>query len=161
MYKIGEYIVYNKEVCLIKDIKTKYINDIDYYILSPLDDKSLNIKIPVNNEFIRKIINKKEALNLIEEIPTIEIIEINDKNIESIYKQYINSSDLRDLVKIIKTTYLRNEDRLKSKRKIGEIDDQYFKKAEKLLYDELSISLDKTFDETKEFVLKKVEELIK
>lgn len=161
MYKIGEYIVYNKEVCLIKDIKNKYINDIDYYVLRPLDDKSLNIKIPVNSESIRKIIDKKEALKLIEEIPTIEIIEINDKNIESIYKQYINSSDLRDLVKIIKTTYLRNEDRLKSKRKIGEIDDQYFKKAEKLLYDELSISLNKTYDETKDFVVNKVEELIK
>lgn len=49
MYKIGEYIVYNKEVCLIKDIKNKYINDIDYYVLRPLDDKSLNIKIPVNS----------------------------------------------------------------------------------------------------------------
>lgn len=72
-------------------------------------------------------------MKLIEEIPTIEIIEINDKNIESIYKQYINSSDLRDLVKIIKTTYLRNEDRLKSKRKIGEIDDQYFKKSRKII----------------------------
>lgn len=35
------------------------------------------------------------------------------------------------------------------------------KKAEKLLYDELSISLNKTYDETKDFVVNKVEELIK
>lgn len=161
MYNIGEYIVYNKEVCLIKDILKKYIDDNDYYILKPISDKSLNIKIPVNNDSIRKIIDKKEAIELIESIPNIDSIEINDKNIENIYKQYINSGDLKDLVKIIKTAYLRNEDRIKNKRKIGEIDDQYFKKAEKLLYDELSISLNKTFTDTKKYVVNKVEELIK
>lgn len=65
------------------------------------------------------------------------------------------------LIKIIKTTYIRNKERVDNKRKIGEKDDTYFKKAEKLLYTEFSLALNMTYDETKDYVLSKVEENIK
>lgn len=159
MFKKDEYVVYKKDVCKIEEIKTKYIDNKDYYVLSLVNDDSLKIKIPVGSDDLRYVITKKEALYLIEKIPNIEKINTNDKAIENIYKELLLSGNLEDLIKIIKTAYLRNEERLQNKRKIGEIDDSYFKKAEKLLYTELSISLNKNYEETKKFVVNKVKEL--
>lgn len=160
MYKIGEYVVYKKDVCKIKEIKKNYIDNKDYYVLNLIIDDSLKIKIPTDAiDDLRYVISKKEALELINEIPNIEPININDKMVENIYRNLLLSGNLKDLIKIIKTAYLRNEERLQNKRKIGEIDDSYFKKAEKLLYTELSISLDMNYDKTKDFVVNKVKKI--
>lgn len=156
MHKVGDFVVYKKDVCKINDIK-----DNSYYVLSPIDDETLKITINISNNLIRDLITKDECEDLIKSIPNIDIIKVPDKNIENEYKKLLSSGDLKDLVKIIKTTYLRNENRLSSHKKIGEKDDSYFKKAEKLLYNELSISLGFTFEETKKYINDKVESLIK
>ena len=43
-----------------------------------------------------------------------------------------------------------------SRKKISEIDDSYFRTAEKFLYNEFSIVLNKTYDETKDYVINEV-----
>jgi len=161
MYKVGDFVVYKRDVCKVKEIKQ--INDEQYYVLVPIDDDSLTINVPLDNspKLIRVIISKKESEDLIRSIPSIPIISANDKLIENEYKKLLSSGDLKDLVKIIKTTYLRNEDRLSNHKKIGEKDDNYFKKAEKLLYNELSISLEISYDDTKKYIKETVETLIK
>jgi len=158
MFKLGDYVVYKKDVCKIKEIKN--IKNISYYVLNPIDDQTLSITIPLNNNSLRKIISKEESLNLINSIPNIDIIKIQDKLIENEYKNLLNSGKLEDLIKIIKTTYLRNEDRINNHKKIGKKDDNYFKKAEKLLYNEISISLGLSYDETKKYIKESVEKLI-
>ena len=45
MYKLNDYVVYRKDICKIKDIKEKYYNEEDYYILESLTDKSLKINM--------------------------------------------------------------------------------------------------------------------
>ena len=156
MFKINDYVVYKRNVCKIKEIK-----DNTYYVLVPIDDESLVITIPINNPNIRNIISKEECEKLIDSIPNIEVIKVNDKLIENEYKNLLNSGKLEDLVKIIKTTYLRNLDRLSNHKKIGEKDDNYFQKSENLLYNELSICLNLSYEETKEYVIKKVTSLEK
>lgn len=149
MYKIGDYLVYKKDVCLVKDIKN------DHYILTPVLDSSLTINIPANNDlgFIRDIISPAQAELLIKSIPDIKPIDIEDRQLENEYKRLLQSGNLEDLIKIIITTYERNEKRINNNKKIGEKDNNYFKLAEKCLYNELSLSLNKTFDETKEYVI--------
>ena len=127
MYKVNDYVVYKRNVCKIKEVKN------NLYVLNPIDDESLIITISKDNNSIRNIITKEESLNLINSIPNIDIIKANDKLIENEYKNLLNSGRLEDLVKIIKTTYLRNKVRIDNKKKIGEKDDNYFKKSEKLL----------------------------
>ena len=46
-------------------------------------------------------------------------------------------------------------------KKISDKDKIYFDKAEEYLYSELSIALNMTIDETKEYIISKVKELIK
>ena len=72
----------------------------------------------------------------------------------------MHNGSFESLVKIIKTTYIRNENRKKNKKKLSEIDEEYFIKAESYLYNELSIVLNLSFEETKDCVIKRVSELI-
>lgn len=158
MFKVGEIIVYKKEVCKIKEIKEKYIQNKDYYIMNPIEDETLVINVPIDNEKnLREVITKEKAKKVIENISNIEPLDINNKNIEFEYKQLLNEDSLENLIKIIKTSYLRNFEREKNKKRISDIDKMYFEKAEKRLYNELSISLNLTYDETKEYIINYLE----
>lgn len=159
MYKKGQYIVYRHDVCLIKDIKENKVKKATYYVMSPLDDKSLTIDFPTEDKMnlLRNVISTDEAKELIKKIPEISPLEdINEKNIESKYKELLKTGNYEDLIKIIKTTYLRNEDRINNKKKISEKDDSFFKLAEKYLYNELSISLNMSVEEVKNYIFEVV-----
>lgn len=157
MYKVGEIIVYQKDVCKIKEIKENHIQGKSYYVLIPIDDDSLKIDVPTENNMIRNIISKEEAEALIQKIPDIDILNINEKNMENEYKKLLEGNCLEDLVTIIKTTYLRNQERLQNKKKISEKDESYFEKAERRLYNELSVSLGMSYHETKEYITNSVQ----
>ena len=164
MYKENDYLMYRKDVCRVREVKKNNVNGLDYYILVPIDDESLIIEVPVDNRmgWIKDIISKEEALRLIDSIPFIEPLKnIDDKYIENTYKDLIYNGTKEDLIKIIKTAFLRNEERINNKKKISDRDSNYLNRAEKYLYNELSIVLNMTFDETKDYIISKVQELIK
>ena len=161
MYKIDNYIIYKREVCKINDILPNYYNGNDYYILSPLSDNTLKIKVPTSNQEIRELITKEEIDKIIASIPKIDIIDASTKELEGIYKKLISNDNYEDLIKIIKTTYLRNEERVNNNKKTTDKDTYYFNLAEKYLYEEFSIVLNLSYDETKEYVINKVSSLVK
>lgn len=161
MYKINDYIIYKREVCKINDILPKFFKDNDYYLLSPLSDDTLTIKVPVNNKEIRSLIAKKDIDKIINDIPNIEPVNSDTKSLEGIYKDLLSSGSHTDLIKIIKTTYLRNKERIDNNKKTTDKDNYYFNLAEKYLYQEFQIVLNLTYDEAKEYVINKVAKLSK
>ena len=161
MHKINDYIIYKRQVCQIKDIIPKYYKDNDYFLLSPLSDNTLTIKVPIDNKEIRNIISKKEVDRIIDEIPSISSIDSDTKSLENIYKELLQSGTHEDLIKIIKTTYLRNKERIDNNKKTTDKDNYYFNLAEKYLYEEFSIVLNLTYEETKKYVTDKVSNLVK
>ncbi len=131
--------------------------------MAPIDDDSLTINIPVEDKmgFLRDIISIDKANELIRKIPKINPIEdINEKNIEGKFKELLNDGGYENLVRIIKTTYLRNESRVNNKKKASEKDTTYFDLAEKYLYNELSIALNMTVNEVKNYIFKIVNDNI-
>lgn len=159
MFKENDYVIYKKDVCKIKTIKHNAMNGNDYYVLLPIDDESLVIDVPTDNRmgYLRNIITKEEAENIINQISKIEILDnINEKNIENTYKELLYNGNHEDLIKIIKTSYLRNQSRINNKKKISDKDTKYFELAEKYLYNELAVALNKTVDETKEYIIDKL-----
>lgn len=125
----------------------------DYYLLSPIDDTSLTIKVPVTATCIRDILTAQEAEAIIKEIPNVPCIDSDDKSLENIYKELLSTDDPLDLVKIIKTTYLRNKKRVDNGKKISDKDNNYFQVAEKSLYNLLGISLNMSYEECKKYVI--------
>lgn len=145
-----DYIVYRKETC-------KIIGKEDgYYKLVPINDTSIKYKVPVKSNFLKKVITKEEIDRLLLEIPEINTIDLGEKQIEQEYKELMKSGTHEDLVKIIKTSYLRNQIRILNNKRISEIDDEYFRRAEKYLYEEIGIVLNLSFENTKEYIINKL-----
>ena len=152
MFKVEEYIIYKRDLCKVINIEN------DYYCLSPVLDESLSIKVPTSNKFnnLRYPLSKSEAEDLISKIPSIKLIQTTDKLLENTYKELMKSNNHEDLIKIIKTTYLRNQERLNKNKKVGDKDLTFFNQAEKLLYNELSYSLGITYEECKNYIITKI-----
>ena len=159
MYQENDLLVYKKDVCAVGEIKFKYIKDIDYYILRPINDKSLKIQVPTTSSSIRKLITKEKIEEIIDNITNIEIIKNDTKKLENNYKQLMQSGTHEDLIKIIKTTYLRNKERLDNNKKTTDKDNYYFNQAELYLYNEFSVVLGLTYDGTKQYVIDKLNKL--
>ncbi len=153
MFKINDYILYKREVCLIKDLKKNYYQGKDYYVLSPISDESLTLNVPADSKDIQNILTKEQALDVIKSIKDVEIIDTDDKSLENTYKELLSTHNTLDLAKIIKTAYIRNQNRLNSGKKIGDKDNNYFNIAEKYLYTTLGISLNMTSEECKNYII--------
>lgn len=152
MFEKGSYVVNaNNGICEISDIVTMNMSgeDKQYYVLMPLDEKTAKVFLPIDiaEKRIRPVMKKEEAWKLIKEIKAVDgaLIE-NEKEREKIYKEAINSRDPKRLISIMKTLYIRKQQRLEAGKKNTSVDERYFKLAEHNLHNELAFSLgvDKT-----------------
>ena len=159
MYKVDDYLIFGKDVCKVKGVEEKKYNDEDYYVLAPIKDETLKLEIPVSSTKIRDLITEDDLNNLIEKIPSIETIQTEDKFIESEYKRLLSSGNEEDLIKVIKTTYLRNEERVNNKKRKAEKDSIYFKEAEEALYSQVSVIKNISLEEAKEYFINKIKDL--
>lgn len=135
-------------VCRVVNITGNPVDRLDkvrkYYVLEPVFQKGSTVYTPVDNDKVvmRRIMNKEEAKALAEGVTRIETVWIQEeKSREQMYKEAIRTYDCRSLVQIIKTLYLRKQDRLKAGKKVLSSDEQYLRKAEELLYSEMSLAL--------------------
>ena len=86
--------------------------------------------------------SREEAEELLDAIPGIETLDIdNDKLREEKYKECIKTCECKEMIRIIKTIYLRKKDRISKGKKVTATDERYLKMAEESLYSELSMLL--------------------
>lgn len=161
MFKIGDTVMHGREACLVADILRSYQEGEDFYVLKPVQDNSLTIKSPAHNRhgLLRPVITKEETEALIQSIPSIETVDVDSRSMEATYKSLMDSGKHSDLIRIIKTTYLRRKDKISSGKKVGETDKTYFRQAERTLYSELAVVLDKSYDDTRDYVVGRVSAL--
>ena len=165
MFKKDEYIIYgNKGICKIQEITTLNmdgaVKDRLYYVLAPNNQKDSKIFVPVdsNKTIMRRLISKSEADELIEKIPEIQEIWVeNDKLREEKYKECMRTCECQEWVRIIKTLYVRMQKRLAQGKKVTATDERYFRMAEENLYSELSIALGIPKDEMEQYISTKME----
>lgn len=156
MYKINDYLIYKREVCIVKDL-TK-INNQDYYILENKNDPSLKISLPTKEEkaFLRPLSTFREIAKALDNINNIKTLDLNERNLEEQYKSLLQGNTLEDLIIIIKTTYLRNEMRKSNKKHLSDKDTFYKELAENYLFNEVAYSMQISYDNAKELVLNKL-----
>ncbi len=155
MYKINDIVVYRRDVCRVVDIRKSDFSGEECYVLVPYGstDNSVMMHVPVSNKggHLRDLVSREQIDDLIRSAPDIETLASKPANMKSQYAALMKGDSIQDLVCIIKTSYLRNNERAKNHKKLASIDAEYLKKAEKLLYTEIGIALNMTFEESKAF----------
>lgn len=167
MFEIGEYIICGSNgVCRVTKIGSMNlpgtIKGKLYYSLEPVYTGGSVIYTPVDNEkmIMRPILKKEEANQLILQMREIETLWIQDeKRREELFKNALRTCDCRELVKIIKTLYLRKQSRLAHGKKEISSDEKYLRLAEDNLYGELAISLEMPKEQVERFVCDTIEQL--
>ncbi len=167
MFKKGEYVVCgNNGICKVTDVTTLNMSgtpkDRLYYILKPVYAESSTVYIPVDNHKVslRSAVSEAEAHALIERIPSLDLIWVeNEKQRELTYKECLKQNTCEDYVRIIKTLYLRKQDRLSKGQKVIGLDERYLKQAEEFLYGELSIALGIKKEEVQAYITEEIEKL--
>lgn len=170
MFEKGDCIVYGTTgVCRVEDIgPIDGISGSDpekvYYKLKPVRTGG-TIYIPVDGKvFMRRVMTKQEADHLIHQMPSIdeEVCNSRDQRIlNEHYKASLRTHSCEELVKLIKSVYVKNRRLIKNGKKVGKTDLEYRKKAEALLYDELSVSLELPYDQVKKYVESQVRNIEK
>ena len=165
MYQAGELVVYGAEgVCRVAAIGPLEMRGAqkgtDYYTLTPLYGTG-KIFIPVDtNVSIRPVMTRAEAEALIDRIPEIpeEVYENNNPRLlNEHYQALLKSYDCVDLVRLIRAIYAKGQ----RGRRLGQVDERTFKKAEEMLHGELAAALDILPDQVKDYICRRVEALEK
>lgn len=160
MFEIGDYVICgNKGVCRVEDITTLDITGVDkkrkYYILKPKYVSASTVYVPVDSaeDSMRRILQPEEARNLISQIPHIPLLTFTDDKLsEQAYKACMKSNSCEELVKVIKTIYIRKQKRMQAGRKVTAVDAKYSHLAEESLYGELAVSLGINRDEVEAYI---------
>jgi CarD family transcriptional regulator len=161
----GEYVVSgSKGVCVVGNVTRLDISGVDkereYYILKPVYMAGSTIYVPVDTaeESMRKVLNREEVQQLICRIPEIQPISTtNDKLLEQEYRSCMKSNCCEEVIRVIKTIYLRKQKRLAAGRKVTAVDSKYFRIAEENLYGELAISLDMSRADVERYITEELD----
>lgn len=164
MFEKGEYIIYGSNgVCEVQD----YMNTAGegdnriYYVLAPMRSKGSTIFSPVDNQkvFMRKVMTKEEARELLRGIPEYEDMEIRDSRTqEQQYKEILQSGNSTESLRLLKALYERKRKREAAGRRITAVDEKYLFLAKDCLLNELSIALDMDVEDVDKILADKIRE---
>ncbi|MCL1790852.1 MAG: CarD family transcriptional regulator [Peptococcaceae bacterium] len=165
MYNVGDFVFYgNMGVCKVENISEQSMQGVDgeqlYYTLNPLFEKCV-VHTPVKNTkvFMRAIISRDEAEELIDKIPTIHARAYHSKAIKDLtrhYEESMKSHDCADLIELTMSIYAKRVEVQQQKRKLGSVDEKFMRRAEDLLFGELSVALGIEKDDVAKYIASRV-----
>lgn len=167
MFEVDDFIIYgNHGVCKVENIGTVSLRIVDknkvYYTLRPIYKNEAVVYAPVENpkSVMRPVLSKKEADDLIREIPQLDSVWIpNEKEREVQYKAALKSCHCRELIRIIKTLYDRKMDRIRDGKKVTVVDERYFRQAEDQLYGELAFAMKMERGQMGDYLVERISKL--
>ncbi|MBR4879101.1 MAG: CarD family transcriptional regulator [Clostridia bacterium] len=145
MYHTGDLIVYGASgVCRVGEITQ--MDGKDYQLLHPVWQKEI-IYMPLfsTKVYIREVIERDEAARLLDSVCTVDAQPVFENKVQLLsqrYEKIIKSYQCIDLLYLVVSIYNKKVHAEKNRRKLGLVDERYLKKAEDLLFGELSVALD-------------------
>ncbi|MCQ6279304.1 CarD family transcriptional regulator [Bacillus sp. EB600] len=163
MYNIGDLIIYSGHgICKVDNIcdKTYFGNIKTYYVLQPLENShQLTISIPVDNEKVNmsRLIQRNQAEEILESFKSLGVnwIENNHLRIQ-VYNDIVKTGNRNDIAKVANTLIRKKHELEMEEKKFGEQDKHLLISIQNILFKELAISLNTTYDA----VVKEVNRLI-
>ena len=148
LYQVGELILYGSTgVCKVMDVKKLEIEGEErrYYVLKPLYQEC-TISTPAENGkvFMRPVLTREEAEQLIDRIPSMRADAFETRVLRELVEHYeasLKTHDCADLVELTMSLYAKKQGMEQQKKKFGALDERFMKRAEDLLFGELSVSL--------------------
>ena len=138
MFKKNDTVLYSSEgVCVVNDITQRQFKDriMQYYVLKPVYKEGATVFVPVENKDLvakmKRILSVEDIHQLIEDMPnqTIEWID-NDNLRKDKFREILRNGNRKQLIQLIRTIYLKQEELKKIGKKIHATDDNIFKEAE-------------------------------
>ncbi len=161
MFGVGDKVIYGiTGVCQVDE---KYERGgRQFYVLKPLF-QTCRITTPVDNAkvIMRPVISREEALKVIRAIPSTApetYVNSNVTQLKMHYNDIIALCDCMELMKLLISIQDKKRMVESQNRKFGTIDQMYMKRAEDLLFGELSVALDIPKDSVGEFIEKTLSE---
>ncbi len=164
MYEVGDYVINSGNgICRIEKRMHLDMEGIDenqwFFLVVPVEEQATRLYIPVEKiaDKTRMVMDEVEAWNLMDGVVQIDELEIpNDRMREQIYKQAVLSNDPTQLIRVIKTIFVRKQQREAEGKKNTVIDERYFKLAENNLYDELAFAIGREKEEIPELIAERI-----
>ena len=152
MFEIGDYVLNaTNGICKISEIVELDMSGDkklkSYFLLRPVEEENDRVYIPVDNadKRIRKVITQDEAKAVLDRVPEIEALVVNnEKERETRYKEAVRSCELDSVISLLKCLHIRNEQRAQAGKKATSVDERYGKMAEHNLNAELHLFLKRT-----------------
>lgn len=163
MFNVDDYIMYGMTgVCKVVDITNeKFINGEKrkYYVLNPIYNNDTTIKVPLDNDKIpmRKVISKGDMTSLINDIPNMEILWIDDeKKRMAQFETMLKSGQCEELIKLIRNIKFSKKYAGANGKKLYKSDRDIMKEAKRLLTEEVAIILNIYPNEANSYILSQI-----
>jgi len=148
MYRIGDLVVYGSTgVCRVQNIGPAPGGGARaFYTLKPLY-QTCTIYAPVEGGqvFMRPVISRAEAEALVASIPEAAPQACAFRDLRQLTEHYeaaIRSQSCTELLALSMSIYRKKQEAAVSRRRLGQTDERFMKRAEELLFGELAVALD-------------------
>lgn len=165
-FELDEYVMYGScGICLYKGIEERCFDGKaihEYIILAPLGNERSLYYVPQDmaDVKIRKLMSAEKIYSLIDEIPCIEPCSCGDKNErKAFFSSVLKSDDAERIIALIKSLYLKQQDRSRSGKRLSGSEEAAMKSAERMIYQEIGLVLGIEPDKVKDFIAERIEGL--
>ena len=154
----GDYVVHKSgKVCEIDAVKTMDLTGTpkQYLVLIPVRDQTERIYVPQENAelLLRPKKKKKEALELIQRIQSIEPLQIqNERQREQEYRKAFYTQSYVNMVRIAKDLHRRKRHRIEIGKTLPSRDAQMMTMVEKAFEEGISVALGVTPEEVRDMI---------
>jgi len=168
MYNIGDLVVYGKiGIFKIIDISTKDLSNetkeqLYYTLKSIYQDCTVYVPIQSPKVFIRPVITKQEAENLIDMIPSIQAEVYHSRVLSELthhYEEILQKHSCADLIEMTMSLHTKKQMLREQKKKFGAVDEKFMKKAEDLLFGELGAALEISKTEVPDYISSRIKQI--
>jgi CarD family transcriptional regulator len=153
MLKKGELVIYSGHgICQVDEIcdKTYFGKTKTYYVLHPLENShQLSISIPVDNQKIKmsRLIQSDQAEEILDSfhLQGMDWIE-NNHNRNQVFNEIVKKGNRKEIAKVVNTLIQKKLHSEMNEKKFGEQDKHLLFAIQTILFSEMAISLNTTYD---------------
>ena len=164
MYNVGDIVMYGTfGICKVTAIEKRDFTgeEQEYYILKHTSSEKNTFYVPLSNESalsnMHYVCSKAEVDELISHMNSEGLIWIdNDIKRKEEYSRIIKDADKHEIIRLIKTLYLRRKELAESGKKLRSTDENYLSLAENMLFEEFAYALDIDKSEVVEYIEKHI-----